>query len=99
MKVESEILVLSDRVILNIITDQPFILLEEMQEWFKKNDNIFPLAGRSIMITEKYAVELNKEFFKTLFIVPKLTITISDGSTGAEFVTIQVTPEKVFELI
>lgn len=91
---KSEIIILSDRVILNIIKENPYKLLEKMKVFFEKNENIFPLADRTLMITENQGIELYRNVFKTLFQIPMLTITLSDGNVGAEFATIKVNPEE-----
>lgn len=97
--VKSEILILSDRVILNVITDEPFTLVEKISEFFRKNNNNFPVSGRLLFITENTAIELGREVFKTLFQIPYLTITVSDGTVGAELVSFKVNTEEVFNLI
>jgi len=95
----SEIIILSDRVILNIIAENPYELLEEMKAFFEKNGNIFPISDRTLLITENKGIELDRNVFKILFQIPMLTITLSDGKVGAEFATIKVNPEEVFNLI
>lgn len=99
MELKSEIIILSDRVILNIIAENPYELLEKMKSYFEANGNIFPLSGRTLLITENQGIELDRNVFKTLFQIPMLTITISDGNVGAEFASIKVNPEEVFNLI
>ncbi|ADC89490.1 hypothetical protein Thal_0857 [Thermocrinis albus DSM 14484] len=70
-----------------------------MKRFFEENGNIFPLSGRTLLITEEEGIELDRNFFKILFQIPLLTITISDGNWGVELVSIQANQEEVFNLI